>query len=175
MYLARRIDIGRRPFGSYWCLAVPNQIFGPGTEAAGEALCLKDCITQSNPVQVRKLEDYSSASVCKDGWGNHGGVGHSSKRIWLAALSRGIKTGWADKPLLLSNFHDQAFIIMHGKHILHSVMLPPGSRCVDTVEGSGHRVRVQVPCAGTSSQNMFCTIVHIDSFDPVQSSQKPLS
>ena len=60
---------------------VPNQIFGPGTEAAGEALCLNDCITQSNPVQVRQLEDYSSASVCKDGRGNHGGVGHSSKRI----------------------------------------------------------------------------------------------
>ena len=114
-------------------------------------------------MQVRQ-EDYFSASVCKDGRGNHGGVGHSSKRIWLAALSRGIKTGWADKPLLLSNFHDQAFIIMHGKHILHSVMLPPGSRCVDTVEGSGHRVCVQVPCAGTSSQNLHCTTVHIDSF-----------
>ena len=50
-------------------------------------------------------------------------------------------------------------------HVLRSVMSPPGSRCVDTVEGSGHRVCVQVPCAGTSSQNLFCIRVHnIDSF-----------
>ena len=67
-YLARRIDIGRRPFVSYWCLGAPNQIFGPGTEAAGEALCLGDCITQSNPVQVRKLEDYSSVSGVLSEW-----------------------------------------------------------------------------------------------------------
>ena len=107
-YLARRIYIGRRPFGSYWCLGAPNQIFGPGTEAAGETLCLKDCITQSNSVQVRKLEDFSSFSgVCKDGWGNHGGVGHSSKRIWLAALPRGIKTVWEDRPLLLLAIFDE--------------------------------------------------------------------
>ena len=89
---------------------VPNQTFGPGTEAAGDALCLKDSITQLKLILVRKLSDHSSVSVaCQNGWGNHGGVGHSSKRIWLAALPRGIKTGWADQPLLLSMF--QCFMI----------------------------------------------------------------
>jgi len=42
--------------------------FGPGTEAAGDALCLKDSITQLKLILVRKLSDHSSVSVaCQNG------------------------------------------------------------------------------------------------------------
>ena len=87
---------------------------------------------------------------CQNGWGNHGGVGHSSKRIWLAALPRGIKTGWADQPLLLSMFHDQVFIMMAKRYMY----------CVQSCHHQVPAVLTQLREAVTECASKFPVPVH---------------